>query len=71
METLKFKTTIKCSGCLEKVTPRLNEEKGVENWEVDLKNPNKILTVKSEGATEEQIVTLLDKIGFKADRINS
>lgn len=69
METLKFKTSIKCSGCLEKVTPRLNKEQGIEKWEVDIKNPNKVLTVQSNGATEEQIVQTLDKIGFKAERV--
>lgn len=45
METIKFKTTIKCSGCVAKVTPFLNEALGEDNWEVDYNNPSKILTV--------------------------
>jgi hypothetical protein len=28
MDTTKFKTNIKCSGCVEKVTPFLNESLG-------------------------------------------
>lgn len=71
METLKFKTTIKCNGCLEKVTPHLNRASGIEKWEVDIKNPNKVLVVESNGATEEDVVTMLDKIGFKAERLNN
>lgn len=70
METLKFKTSIKCTGCLEKVSPRLNEADGIEKWEVDLKNPDKVLTVESNGATEGQVISTLDKIGFKAEPIH-
>lgn len=70
METLKFKTSIKCNGCLEKVSPRLNETQGIERWEVDLKNPDKVLTVESNGASEEQVISTLDKIGFKAQAIH-
>ena len=48
MKDTKFKTTIKCSGCVDKVTPFLNEAVGVGNWDVDLNNPMKVLTVRSE-----------------------
>jgi copper chaperone len=70
METLKFKTSIKCTGCLEKVSPRLNQMEGIEKWEVDIKTPNKVLTVESNGATEEHVISTLDKIGFKAEPIH-
>lgn len=69
MSTLKFKTTINCMGCVSKVTPFLDKEEGVESWEVDVKNPDKILTVQSNGATENQVQTVLQKIGFKAESI--
>ena len=39
MKTLKFKTNIKCTGCVAKVTPFLNDEKGIEKWDVDIFNP--------------------------------
>jgi len=70
MNKMKFKTTIKCNGCLEKVTPHLNKTEGIEDWEVDLKNPNKVLTVESNGVTEHQVVSTLQKIGFEAELIN-
>ena len=56
-------------GCVSKVTPFLDKEEGVESWEVDVNNPDKILTVKSSGATENQVQTVLQKIGFKAESI--
>lgn len=64
METLKFKTNIKCTGCLGKVTPHLDSAKGVESWEVDLENPDRILTVNSSEATEEDIVNTVHKAGY-------
>ncbi|WP_339812253.1 heavy-metal-associated domain-containing protein [uncultured Imperialibacter sp.] len=70
METLKFKSNIKCTGCIEKVTPFLNEAAGAEKWEVDLKNPEKILTVHAEGATSEQISQAMQKAGYVAEVIS-
>lgn len=69
MNTLKFKSNINCTGCLSKVTPFLDQEEGIEKWEVDLDNPDKLLTVESSGVSEEKVVSTLDKIGFKAERI--
>tara|TARA_R110000765_G_scaffold9911_2_gene30822 strand:+ start:12121 stop:12339 length:219 start_codon:yes stop_codon:yes gene_type:complete len=71
MKTLKFKTNINCGGCVSKVTPFLNKQEGVDNWEVDTDNPDKILTVESNGASEEDVKATLQKIGFKAESVNS
>lgn len=68
METSKFKTTIKCSGCVAKVTPFLNEALGEDNWEVDYTNPLKVLTVVGE-KDEVQVIGAVEKAGYKAERI--
>lgn len=70
MKTLKFKTNINCGGCKSKVTPFLNKQDGVERWEVDTANPDKILTIESDGVTEEDIKALLQKIGFKVELLD-
>ncbi len=67
MNILKFKTNINCSGCLSSVTPYLNGVEGIENWNVDLNNPSKTLTVESNGATEKEIVNTINKAGYKAE----
>lgn len=69
--TLKFKTNINCGGCVAKVTPFLNDADGVCHWEVDTANKEKVLTVHSEGITEEEIVAVVKEAGFKAELINS
>ena len=48
MDTIQFKTNIKCSGCIAKVTEILNATAGEDNWEVDLQSADKILTVSTE-----------------------
>ena len=70
METMKFKTNIKCSGCVAKVTPELNDTVGDNNWEVDVNNPSKILTVKAEGLRTQDVVTAVNKAGFQAELIS-
>lgn len=70
MNTLQFKTNIKCSGCIAKSTPYLNEAVGENNWQVDVQDPNKILTVKAdENVDEKTVVQALEKAGYAAERI--
>jgi copper chaperone len=70
METVQFKTNIKCSGCVATVTPVLNQLVGEDNWEVDLQSPDKLLTVSGEQADEEKIKQAIEKVGYKADSVS-
>lgn len=66
----QFKTNINCSSCVSKVTPFLNEAAGENQWEVDTTNRFKVLTVASEGITEQQIVDSVEKAGFKIEAVS-
>jgi len=68
MDTKKFKTNIKCAGCIETVTPYLDEAVGEHKWEVDLADPSKILTVKTE-TDKEVVIRALEKAGYKAEQV--
>ena len=68
MEAIKFKTNIKCSGCVAKVTPFLNEALGEDNWEVDYSNPSKLLTVVGE-TDKGKVVQAVEKAGYKAEAL--
>lgn len=71
METLKLKTTIKCSGCIAKATPFLNEAVGEDNWEVDVQNPDKVLTIVSDKElSEQEVIKAVQDAGFKAEKLN-
>jgi copper chaperone len=69
MNTYKFKTNINCSGCVEKVTPVLNEKKDIKEWNADTANPDKILTVQTETLTAEQVKTIVNQAGYNAEKI--
>jgi copper chaperone CopZ len=70
METLQFKTNIKCSGCIAKVTPELDKAAGPENWEVDLLSPDKVLTVSADEVTAEKIRQAIEKAGYHAEALD-
>ncbi len=70
MNTYKFKTNINCSGCVAKVTPVLNENKDIKEWNADTANPDKILTVQTENLTAEQVKGIVNKAGYKAEKIS-
>lgn len=58
-------------GCVAKVTPELNQLTAIENWEVDIQNKEKILTVAASSEREEEIIQAVEKAGFKIEKINS
>jgi len=68
METLKFKTNIKCGACVATVTPFLNEDNAIENWNVDLVSPERILKVETS-KTPQEIADLMKKAGYNAEEI--
>lgn len=68
MEIVKFRTNIKCGNCIATVTPFLNEAVGEGNWQVDVQDPKKILTV--EHSTAEIVRQAVEKAGYKAESLN-
>ncbi len=63
-KNLQFKTNINCGGCVASVKPHLDNADGICHWEVDTTNKDKVLTVKSEGITEQEIIDTVKKAGF-------
>ncbi|MCK6605952.1 MAG: heavy-metal-associated domain-containing protein [Ignavibacteriaceae bacterium] len=68
MKTLTYKTNINCSGCVARVTPGLNAVQDVKYWFVDIKNPGKILTVKTLSDDDSGIISAVEKAGFEIHR---
>lgn len=66
---MKFKTNVMCSSCIAKVTPFLDKTVGENNWEVDTKNPQKILTVNNGDVRAEEVVKSLAEAGYKAEKV--
>lgn len=69
-KNFQFKTNINCSGCVAKVSPFLDGAEGLGQWEVDTMSRDKVLTVSSEGVTEQEIVEAVNKAGFKIEPLS-
>ena len=63
MDKLTFKTNINCNNCIRSVTGFLNDVKGIDQWKVDIDNPDKILTVEGD-VTIEAVVEAVEDAGF-------
>lgn len=70
METLKFKTNIKCSGCIAQVSPFLDAEKAIEKWEVNILTPEKTLSVQAEEKASPKIINAVKKAGFEIEELH-
>ena len=70
METkaLKFKTNINCGHCIATVTPYLDKI-AKDQWEVDIDNADKILTVKTDGLKASQVITAIKNAGYTIEAL--
>lgn len=65
MNTLKLNTNLHCGSCVNKLTPVINADNRVQNWQVDLKQPNTPLTVTGN-ISETELIDLVAKAGYTA-----
>ncbi|MEI2272844.1 heavy-metal-associated domain-containing protein [Sphingobacterium sp. ML3W] len=65
-KNIQFKTNLNCGGCVSKVSADLDNAAGICEWSVDTSNSDKILTVKSNGISEEEVIEIVKKRGFIA-----
>mgnify|MGYP006295332105 CR=1 FL=1 len=54
MKTLKFKTSLKCQGCVNAITPYMNEAEGVKSWRVDLDSPEKWVEIDTDDTMKKK-----------------
>jgi len=73
MNVIKFKTSLKCGGCVNAIRPNLNKIKEIQNWEVDLDNPDKILSIYTDSELTRElhnsILSSFKDLGYKAEMI--
>ena len=64
-----FKTNINCSGCVARVTNVLDQADGICHWQVDTLSKDKILSVHSEGITEQEVIAAVQKAVYNIEPI--
>lgn len=68
---LQFKTTINCGNCVRAVSGFLNELPGIDRWEVDTTNADKILTVEGPQLDPAAISSAVEDAGFEITPLDS
>lgn len=69
MNTKKFKTNFKCSGCSSRVGDFFKNEPRIKSWDTDLNHTDKIITVTFEDISETEILQIIKKAGYIASVI--
>lgn len=67
MKTYKFKTNIKCGGCVDTVSSYLDNAQDINEWDIDTLNDDKVLTVSgNESLDAKDVVDIVNLAGFSA-----
>ena len=53
MTIMKFKTNVKCQGCVDRIAELFTKNKEISSWEVDLTPDDKVLTVETSLSVSE------------------
>ncbi len=69
MRQLRFRTNFHCDGCVTTVSSYLRAVSGIVHWEVDLENPEKMLTVYGDEAREIEIMEKVREAGYQISQI--
>ena len=69
MGTLKFKTSLKCGGCINAIKPGLESLDLAGKWNVDLESADKTLSVEAPEEMAEKILDSVKKAGYLISRL--
>lgn len=70
MEELKYKTSLKCNGCIAAIKPGIEQIEGVESWAVDLQSAEKVLTITASKPVSDNVINAVKKTGYLIERIS-
>jgi copper chaperone len=73
MQTLRFKTSLKCNGCVNAIKPSMDKIDGIKTWRVFLDVQEKTLEVDLDDSNIEQIAdtvkNAVTNAGYTIERI--
>ena len=68
MKTFKFKTNLKCNNCVAKVKSQLDITDEIQSWSIDLKSPDRILTIKAKDEKNDKTMKDVKKESDKQSK---
>ncbi|MFC2151192.1 heavy-metal-associated domain-containing protein [Bacteroidota bacterium] len=73
MKTLRFKSSLKCNGCVNAIKPGMDAIKEIHSWRVFLDVQDKVIEVDFDNAEEDKIANAVQntvsEAGYKIDRL--
>ena len=73
MKSIKFKTNLKCDGCINAIKPGMDAIKEIESWKVFLEAQDKTLEVDFEDSDENELLSLIQdavtKAGYNIEKL--
>ena len=69
MEKVVLKTDLGCKHCIMKVEPVLKSEAGIVDYSIDLEHPDKLVTISSEGADINEVISKFNAVGYRAEKV--
>ena len=72
MKTIRFKSSLKCNGCVNAIKPGMDSIDAIKKWRVFLDVQEKIFEVEVEEDEEkvtQEIKNAVTKAGYKIDKI--
>jgi hypothetical protein len=69
MKTICFRTNIPDNEAVKKLKPYLDNLNGIVNWNINIEEPGKVLTVKIDGITGKIVAQTIFKAGFRSEEI--
>jgi len=74
MKTLKFKSSLKCNGCVNAIKPGMEAIDDIKSWRVFLDVADKIIEVETDGDEEKitnEVENAVTKAGYKIELLNN
>ncbi|MCB2194470.1 MAG: heavy-metal-associated domain-containing protein [Bacteroidetes bacterium] len=72
MKTIRFKSNLKCNGCVNAIKPGMESIDEIKSWRVFLDVNDKIIEVETDGNTDKiaaNIEDVVTKAGYKVERL--
>jgi copper chaperone len=73
MKKIKFKSSLKCNGCVNAIKPFMDSVPEIDSWSVDLNNPDKVIEVntleESDDALAEKILKGVSESGYTIEKV--
>ena len=73
MKTLRFKSSLKCNGCVNTIKPGMEAIDDIKSWRVFLDVDDKVIEVETEGDEAkivEEVKNAVTKAGYKIVQLN-